>query len=263
VLLDQVPPQRLYHALGVIGAIAFGLTVCFVAGLPVVNRRRIAVTAAVATFVATAAAGARFTIQDAPLPGGRVVIVAVVVAVAVGATIIGLVRSGAVALATLAVAVTLFANPLQRGLGPLTDSPALAEINAEAERSPGVWWVSTSDVPADIAVLTASQAPMISGPSVYPNEEIWLRIDPDRSEAASWNSFSHVMVDALPDGAATTMSREADILHLGLDLCGADAAALEIGRAVLPPGDPLPSCATSVEQLDGPSGPLQLVTIVP
>ncbi len=263
VLLTQVPPHRLYHTLAPIGAIAFGMTTCFVGGLPVASRRRIAAIAASATFAATATAGTWFTIQNVPLPGGRVVIISMGVASLVGVTLAGYIRSGAIAMAVLAVVVTLFANPLQHGLGPLTDSPAIAKINAEAAQSPGVWWVSTSDSQADIAVLTASQAPMISGPSVYPNVEVWLRLDPNRSKAASWNSYSHVIVDALPDGATTTMWREADILHLGLDLCGADAAALKIGRAVLPPGDPLPSCTTNAEQFDGPEGSLQLATIVP
>jgi hypothetical protein len=154
-------------------------------------------------------------------------------------------------------------NPLQRGLGPLATAPALRVIAAEVTSEPSGWWVSTSDDPADIALFTASSAPMVSGPSVYPNVEVWLRIDPTRAQESSWNSFSHIMVDSLDEGATTTMSREADILHLGLDLCGADAAAFEIERVVVPGGNAVPTCATEVEVLDGPNGPLLLVTVDP
>ena len=266
-LLSQVPPDRLLHTLGPIGAIGFGVTVSVVAAssvaLSVASRRRVAITAAAATFVATAVAGASFRINDAALPNLRVMAIALVLAAAVGATLVGFVRSGAVALAVLALSAAVLTNPLQRGLGPLADSPALATIDAEAAASPGVWWVSTSDDPADVALFTASSAPMISGPSVYPNVDVWLRIDPDRSQAGAWNSFSHIMVDSLDEGAATTMSREADILHLGLDLCGPDAAALGIGRVAVPAADAVPACATDVEVLDGPGGPLLLATVQP
>jgi hypothetical protein len=262
-LLDQVPPDRLLHTLGPIGAIGFGVTLALVASSAAAARRRIAASSAVAMFVATAVAGTSFRINDAPLPDARIIAVALAVALAVGVALAGYLRSGAVALAVIALSATVLTNPLQRGLGPLAGSPALAAINAEASSSPDVWWVSTSDAPADIALFTASSAPMVSGPSVYPNVDVWTRIDPDRSEAAAWNSFSHIMVDALDEGSVTTMAREADILHLGLDLCGPDAAALGIGRVAVPATDWVPACATDVEVLEGPSGPLLVATVRP
>jgi hypothetical protein len=262
LLLSQVPPDRVLHTLGPIGAIAFGATVALLADCHVEDRRRIACGAGVAMFAAVAVAGTYFTIQNAPLPGSRVMVVAAAVAIAVGVTLaVG--SRGALLLAGLTVAVSLFANPLQRGLGPLADSTLLDAVLAETTAAPDVWWVSTSDDPADTAMLVASQAPMISGPSVYPDIEVWLRIDPDRSLEGVWNSFSHVMVDALAEGEATTMRREADILHLGLDLCGDDAAALEIGRVVLAEGQPLPSCAIATVTAPGADGPLRIVTVAP
>lgn len=263
LLLSQVPPDRLLHTLGPIGAIGFGLTAWLVAGTTIDSRRRIAAFAGVVTFVATVLAGQAFTIDSATLPDARVVAIALALATAVGITLLGWLRSGAIALAAIALASTVLTNPLQRGLGPLASSPALSAIAAEVSADPTGWWVSTSDDPADIALFTASPAPMISGPSVYPNVDVWLRIDPTRAQEGSWNSFSHIMVDSLEEGAATTMAREADILHLGLDLCGADAAALGIQRVVVPGGDAVPSCATEVEVLDGPNGPLLVAAVDP
>lgn len=259
--MDQVPPNRLLHTFAPVGAICLGLVVHALADLDRRQRTRLAVAVAAVVFLATAWAGAHFTVGSAVIPAGWALAISLVVAAACAVTVAGATRVGTAALAVVVLVTAVQTNPLQRGLSPLRSTPLIDTIDQVALEYPGSWVAAVDDWNV-IAALVASGVDTISGASVYPDEHTWHILDPDESDIDLWNRYAHVIVLPLPSGAPTQISLLAsDALTLSIDLCGRDSRALSVAVAIVDADEEVPACGTVVATTMGPAGELRMVVL--
>ena len=186
--LTRVQGWRLAYPLTVASAIAIGLYVHRFRTDPSFRppRPRIAIAALTFAFV-TGAAAAQFTV-DGARPSSLLLMLAVVVVTVVTA----LVMSGRVVIGLGgACAMLLFGsvrvNPIQIGLGPLTDGPLAHQIKDVRVADPKARWAYSGATFGPDSVLMASGAPVVTGISWYAVSSEWLRIDPSGTSRNTWS----------------------------------------------------------------------------
>ena len=89
-------------------------------------------------------------------------------------------------------------NPIQQGLGSLTDNELYQEVSSIASHSSGLWVAEDSITMADFCI--AAGAPTINSTNMYPDMNRWHLLDPDGSEEHIYNRYAHIIVDVAPDG---------------------------------------------------------------
>jgi hypothetical protein len=267
LLLDRVPADRSMVGVGVGGFLlmalycaadlepadpgpaepgAAGADVPSAAGRPSravrVLKRRVAtgaVACGVLAFGLYVWAGHQFQIAVPQLGLGpwSVALWSAAAAVVVWATSARKVLLGGVVMVVFGAVVSLAANPLYRGVGPLTSSPLLSAFTSAA-RAPGdparTTWLSLAG-PGVNDVLVASGLPNVNGVQIYPDRATWKVLDPGGRNVGAWNRYANLAFVAGPAGSATAVSSpRQDVVLITLDPCGAAAAALGIGFVVSP-----------------------------
>jgi hypothetical protein len=215
----------------------------------------------VVVFLATAWAGARFTIGTDIISAYKALLISLAWATFCALMISRLTFVGATGLSLIMLVTAVQTNPIQRGLEPLINTPLTTAIREVSYNHPGRW-VSSTDDSTVVASLVASGVDTISGASVYPDRQTWSLIDPDEIQIDVWNRYAHIFVATLPSGSPSQLTLlQPDALLLELDLCGPDALALSIEIVILDLDDEVPSCGTFVTATPGPSGELQMVAL--
>jgi hypothetical protein len=140
---------------------------------------------------------------------------------------------GGLALVLFGAAMSLPANPLYQGLGPLTSSPLLTTIAKDAARPPDpanrVWLSFES--PND--VLIASGVPTLNAVDLYPVASAWRILDPRSRSVSIWDRYANMFF--APGAAGTAPSfrlPQADVVVVTIDPCGTAADRLGVGFVV-------------------------------
>jgi len=144
---------------------------------------------------------------------------------------------GGVALVVFGATVSLTANPLYRGLGPLTSSPLLATVSREAVAAPDAshrTWLSFADLKVN-TVLIASGLKTLSAPDVYPKAKTWKILDPHRRFRVVWDRYANLTFVPAPSGAPPTLTLGGTYhaaVRIAIDPCGSEARRLGVGFVV-------------------------------
>lgn len=232
-LLDRIPHERLYQPLMVAGLLLAALVAAAHREQPLQMRRATVGVAVAAMFAITLWAGWVMRIDGEPVPRVGVVLLALA---ATGVAALVATGRGVAGLA-LAVALTAFStariNPVQVGLGPLLDAPLMQQIERVDPVLRGLPWLEDGEADDAVGVLNASGVPLLSGLSWYPDDEAWLRIDPQRQFADRWNRLAYVRFDLTPDDAPLqiTLPYPDQVLLVG-GVCSEGVRALQPGVLV-------------------------------
>jgi hypothetical protein len=147
------------------------------------------------------------------------------------------VLAGGIALVVFGSVVSLVANPLYQGLGPLTSSPLLPVLHSVA-RHPAdpadTVWVSYAPPPVN-DVLLASGLDTLNSVDTYPNADVWKIFDPERRAAGIWNRYANlVFAPGAPGSSPVITLLAGDAVQVTFDPCGPEAARLHVGFVLSP-----------------------------
>ncbi len=144
---------------------------------------------------------------------------------------------GGVALVLFGASISLPANPLYEGLGPLTSSPLLTSFTREASDAPDAThreWLSFAGSNID-DILIASGVPTLNAVDFYPNAKTWKILDPHDRYSSIWNRYANVYFSPAPTGSPPTLTLvQADVVSVSIDPCGSAAGQLGVGFVVSP-----------------------------
>ncbi len=163
------------------------------------------------------------------------------------------------ALAVIGLAVSLPANPLVRGLDPLTSSPfatMVRDVHRDDGNDDGVWIADTWD---SSSVITAAGVNNLSGVNLYPDADAWKILDSSSRYEDIWNRYAITewMFDVSASAPVITLVHD-DVVSIRLNPCGNELDQLGVnhivtaGRALTE--GPTPACLTKVESINSPSG---------
>jgi hypothetical protein len=257
-LLDRVPSYRLLPPLALASALALGLfTAARTQWRPPV--RWWSALAGAAVFAGcTAWAATRFSI------GGHVAtwqLAALTMSfvLAVGLTL----WRGTLGLVVLVVLLgfgAIVVNPLQRGLGPLLDSPAaqLGRVLRD-RRGTGAVVFLANDPRGDIRALSAMTSSGVDDTSalnLYPRPAAWQRLDTDGSDEHNWNRYANALWGVAPEGSEPRVFRNTrDSIIVMVDPCEGSISRLGVRTVV----SFVPLDRWCLEQTDAvPNGPGRL-----
>lgn len=92
----------------------------------------------------------------------------------------------------------LCVNPIQQGLGALTNNSLYRDVSSIASKSSGLWVAENTLTMADFCI--AAGAPTVNSTNIYPDLERWHQLDPEGSDEGVYNRYAHIMVDIAPRG---------------------------------------------------------------
>ena len=196
----------------------------------------------------TAWAGLTMRVNDLPVSRGWVT----VLALGTGAISLAFLRGKAlpalVCTAALASSSTLRINPIQVGLGPLLRAPLMRQIDEVSARYPGdAGWVLSGGDTNGYGVLLASGVPLVSGLSLYPDDDAWEILDPSREYEPVWSRFARVSFSIVPGDEAPVISLPyEDAVSVEIGACRSELA--ELGVRLVVAQEPISSpCLTLLE----------------
>ena len=206
-LLDRVLAGRAILGLGIASTILLVLIGKIVADAEISPRWR---GLATASTVAVGGAGilwlgAQWRREGLPIDRSTIVIVLFVFLVP-SALLFWKPFLALVALAVIGIAISVPANPLTHGLGPLVSSDLVREVKTLNEASPGGGWLGSDSYVSSI--LTAAGTDSLSSVNLYPNVDAWRILDPTGESESVWNRYAHVQWvfdDAVSDPVFTLM----------------------------------------------------------
>lgn len=94
--------------------------------------------------------------------------------------------------AALVVAVGMCVNPIQHGANTLLQSPTLQSVKEIVQKDPDATWVTDSSVMGQACITVG--APTITCVNVYPNLELWHKLDPNGTNKDKYNRYAHVQI---------------------------------------------------------------------
>jgi hypothetical protein len=122
----------------------------------------------VASFVAiTGWAALQISVDAVFMSPARIIVLVTLFSVATWLVLSGRAVIGLAAACILLLFSTARVNPLQVGLGPLTNNPILGQVQAIQADHPAARWASVNGDVIDYAVLTASGVPLANGVDLY------------------------------------------------------------------------------------------------
>ena len=147
------------------------------------------------------------------------------------------VLAGGVALVVFGGVVSLVANPLYQGLGPLTSSPLLPVLHSVAEHPvdpADTVWLSYAAPPVT-DVLLASGLNTLNSVDTYPNADVWKIFDPRGRASHIWNRYANmVFAPGAPGSSPVVTLLAGDAVEVTFDPCGPEASRLHIGFVLSP-----------------------------
>ena len=189
-LFDRVPANRALLGLGVASMLFLVILAKTIACT--VIRRQSRMLASLTTMVVGAAGIIWFGLdmrgQGAPISRSTILVVVLVYFIP-SALLFWKPFPALVAVAAIGIGLSVPANPLVRGLDPMTNSEFVRVAKALHEVDANGGWVTTDESTASI--LTASGINSVSGINLYPNADAWRILDPSGASEFVWNRYAH------------------------------------------------------------------------
>ena len=136
-----------------------------------------------------------------------------------------------VVLAVIGIAVSVPANPLTHGLGPLVSSDLVREVKTLSEENESGGWLGSDSYVA--AILTAAGTHSLSATNLYPNVNAWRILDPASDSEFIWNRYAHVFWvfdDSVQDPIFTLL--QPDVFQVQIAPCDQRLSALGVTNLV-------------------------------
>ncbi len=249
LLLTRAAPTRLFLPLGLASVLSLVLLVDYQARSGHRARTWIHLAAGAVFAAAQGWAAGAYLVEDRPIDLRLATVFVIVVSVG---TVLALGRRSTIGFAVLA-AFCLFQaariNPLERGIGPLTDSQLRRAIDDAAQRDERGGWVAFAADSVLKGTLTASGVNNISGTSPYPDRSAWQVLDPDLDDEQIWNRYAHVSFFVGAPGQEPTFALIGpDSLTVTVDPCSPSLERLG-ARFFVGQGVDLPSCLRPVARV--------------
>ncbi len=106
----------------------------------------------------------------------------------------------ALAVTAVAVCAGAFVNPIQLGDAGIYESQIGKEILEITEYdSEGLWLVDSMGYPYNNLPILFG-APTVNSTSVYPNLELWRKLDPSGTYDIIYNRYAHITAEIIPEG---------------------------------------------------------------
>ena len=262
-LLDRVPPGRAILGLGIASTILLVLIGKIVADAAIPPRWR---RPATASTVAVGGAGilwlgAQWRRDGLPIDRSTIAIVLFVFLVP-SAVLFWKPFLALVALAVIGIAVSVPANPLTHGLGPLVSSDLVREVKTLNEANPGGGWLASDSYVSSI--LTAAGTDSLSAVNLYPNVDAWRILDPVGESEFVWNRYAYVywvFDDMVREPIFTLL--QPDVFQVQIAPCDQRLSALGATN-IVSTYELRGSCLRPVTDVMGPRGvPVTIYTRVP
>ena len=250
--LTRVQGWRLVLPLTVAGAIAAGLYVHRMRtdGSFRPSRQR-ATIATISFAVVTGTYAVQYVVDDARPPRPEIIVLIVAAAAATYAILRGRVMLGLGGACALLMFSAVRVNPLQLGLGPLTDSPLARQVDALAASDPDAVWSVTGHDTNAVSIVIASGVRSVTGVSWYGNADAWTRIDPAHAQQDTWDRFAYI--DMIIDETQPTkiVLQFNDAISIVTPTCAGALQALDVTYVVTPVATSSP-CLRLVDSPDTP-----------
>ncbi len=107
-------------------------------------------------------------------------------------------------------------NPVMRGLGPLTESAALQEVDKIRAADPEAKWIAYGDYVTG-QLVKATGAPVLNGTKIVPDLPFLRQLDPERTYEAVYNRYAWVIcaVQVFPEEVSfSLLQAEFYTIHL-------------------------------------------------
>ncbi|MDO5310733.1 MAG: hypothetical protein Q4E94_02365 [Clostridia bacterium] len=119
------------------------------------------------------------------------------------------------ALIAISVITGLTVHPLQKGLDAIYSKPLAQVVQTIIQDDPDAKWISVNGGIVPQQFLVACGAPTINSVNIYPNLELWKKLDPDKEYNDVYNRYAHI--DATLTSEDTSFELiQADFFHLNL-----------------------------------------------
>lgn len=118
-------------------------------------------------------------------------------------------------------------NPVRSGINAVRDNPLLAKIEEIDNKEEGLWALIEIGLPEINMPMTVG-AKTLNSSSVYPNIDLWSKIDKDHKFEDIYNRYAHIFITLVPNSEETTFEllapdvirifiRYEDLKNLGVD----------------------------------------------
>ena len=107
-------------------------------------------------------------------------------------------------------------RPITLGLDAIFAKPAASEIQSICEKEDTLWLAYSTDAGLIVSGYTAAcGAPTINSTNVYPNMELWEKLDPEGEYEDVYNRYAHVVIDFTTDATSFELfDKDVFFLHL-------------------------------------------------
>lgn len=108
-------------------------------------------------------------------------------------------------------------NPVQKGIDFLLENPLIETISTVASEDDGKWIVEGTPFWGDNLPLLGG-APTINSTNVYPNLQLWAKIDPDMEYEEIYNRYAHIPIEFTDTDETSFTLIQADLFEVKLNI---------------------------------------------
>lgn len=127
------------------------------------------------------------------------------------------VADAVVMLAVVGLVGVIFVNPIERGIGAVTDEPMYEAIEKIEQEDSGLWLCERAPYPANNYPIMAGAA-TINSTATYPSLETWSMLDPKGEYEDIYNRYAHILVDFKQSGDTEFELKNTDIFKVTMSV---------------------------------------------
>lgn len=225
LLLDKVPPDRLFMGIGLLDFLLLLVLSGYFAKRPL--RRWLVAGMVVLSFIVFTWAGLYTRIHNPGYIQSSLLIYAAAawMALALGLLLLGRLRLGWGLLTILTLISVVRVNPLYKGLSPLTTTPLSRSIQSLARSHPNDYWLTSSFTLQEYPL--ANGAKSITGDYSYPQFPLWRVFDPQGKQTFAYNRALHALAQIGSRNSVRLLST--NTIELQVNPCSSIVRKLHLG----------------------------------
>jgi len=253
-LLSTVPERRALIGLGFVSMVLVVAVGSSLERLSVPTFARGLAGVAFVGAVTVGVAGLARDFQSATdAVGNKMILVALVVAVAAAGVYFWRPVASIAGLAAFGLLVSLSVNPLVDGMSQTRESSIVTTAKSiDSEQDGAGAWVGETYVIASL--LTTAGVQNLSGVNLYPNVPAWELIDPDREYENAWNRYSQaVWAFDVSSKAPVVRLVQTDMVEVIINPCDPVLDKFNV-RHLVTPRRMQGSCLSAPSEVVGPEG---------
>ena len=111
----------------------------------------------------------------------------------------------------------LMVNPITKGSSVMYDKPVAKEIQKITANDRKSKWLVVSEHYLTSNYFIANGAPTINSVNIYPNIDLWKKIDKYNQYESVYNRYSHILVKLTNDDTSFEMVAGADLIRININ----------------------------------------------